>query len=87
MGGCGILVVGLTLVSNARLAAMERSLTAVLRPVGNEVRVQAWDKAAAVESFFLGFVDQGFEVAPQSAVPYVVTTAGTMTASSARPRS
>jgi len=37
----------------------------VLRPVGDENRVQAWDKAAAAAKSFLGFVDQGFEVAPQ----------------------
>ena len=58
----------------------------VLRPVGDEIWVQAWDKEAVATSFLLGFVDQGFEVAPQSAVR-CLTTAGTMTASSARPKS
>ena len=69
MGGCGIPVVVLTLVGNRSFGCHGEKLDSradnVLRPVGNEIRVQ---KAAAAKSFFLGFADQGLEVAPQSAV-------------------
>ena len=72
VGRCGVPVV-LTLVGHRSLGCLCKKLDSradnVLRPVGDGVRVQAWDKAAArADSFLLGFVDQGLEVAPQSAV-------------------
>ena len=60
VGGCGIPVVVLTLVGNRSFGCHGEEIDSradnALCPVGNEIRVQAWDKAApppAVYGIFL----------------------------------